>query len=82
MNPSTKIRLTTIAVIAILSIVVFLQNTESVDTRILFFVVSMPRALLLLCVALVGFMTGIACALAFRRNRKDTIDQCKRQRER
>ncbi|MGK0236770.1 MAG: putative integral membrane protein [Candidatus Pelagisphaera sp.] len=74
MNLSTKIKFTTVAAIAILSIVVFFQNTESVDTRILFFVVSMPRAFLLLCATLVGFMTGIACTLVFTKNRKNTTD--------
>lgn len=49
----------TIAILAILAIIVILQNTESVRTNILFFSVDMPRALLLISTLIVGFVLGL-----------------------
>lgn len=58
-------------VLALLALVVILQNTQTVDTRILFFTVSMPRALLLLCTALLGFGIGLTVSMVSKRNQKD-----------
>ena len=46
-------------VVVVLLIVVVLQNTATVETTILFFKVSMPRALLLFVVGLIGFVIGL-----------------------
>lgn len=53
----TKIWLTVI--VTILVAIVVLQNTETVETDILFVKVSLPRALLLLVAILVGFVIGL-----------------------
>lgn len=56
-----------IATLVILLVVVVLQNTEPTRTRILFFSFTMPRALLLLMTALLGFAVGILSSLKLRR---------------
>lgn len=43
----------------ILLAIVILQNTEDVDTRILFVTITMPRALLIFISALIGAAVGI-----------------------
>ncbi len=48
-----------VAIVAILVIIVALQNTEAVETRMLFATISMPRALLLFVTLLVGFVAGV-----------------------
>ena len=49
-------------IVAILLIIVFLQNTESVETKILFMTLTMPRVLLLAITLLVGFVIGLVVA--------------------
>ncbi len=47
-----------IAVLLTLTVVVVLQNTETVDTKLLFVTLSMPRALLLLVTFVLGTVVG------------------------
>ena len=54
-----KLRIAAIAIVALLVLVVVLQNTEAVETKLLFMSVTMPRAAFLFVTLLVGF------ALAF-----------------
>lgn len=54
-----KLRLIGALVGVVLLIIVILQNTEDVDTRILFVTISMPRALLIFISALIGAAVGI-----------------------
>lgn len=46
------------AAIAVLVVIVIFQNTESVQTKILFVSISMPRILLLFATLAVGFVLG------------------------
>ncbi|MBW1751686.1 MAG: LapA family protein [Deltaproteobacteria bacterium] len=48
-----------ILVLALSVGIVVLQNTESVQTKILFFTFTMPRAVLLFLTALIGFIIGV-----------------------
>lgn len=48
-----------IGIAAVLVLIVILQNTTQVDTRILFLTITMPRALLLAVVAALGFLAGL-----------------------
>jgi len=48
-----------LAVLASLALIVVLQNTETVETRILWMSFRMPRALLLLVAVLVGVIVGL-----------------------
>lgn len=50
---------------AILVIVIVLQNTQAVDTKLLFITVTMPRAVLLFVALLAGFVLGIVAANRF-----------------
>jgi putative membrane protein len=63
-------KLIIIAVLIALTIVVILQNTAEVETRILFVTVTMPRALLLLVTFVIGAVAGMAVAAWWHRRRK------------
>lgn len=56
-----------VAILALLAVIVIFQNTESVQTRILFFSIDMPRALLLISTLIVGFVVGIFTGIAKRK---------------
>jgi uncharacterized integral membrane protein len=56
-------KLITVIVLAVLGIVVALQNRESVATELLFVTVTMPRAVLLFITLFIGFITGIFATL-------------------
>ncbi len=72
-----KAKLIAIIVISILAFIIFLQNTESVETRILFTKVAMPRAILLILTFLVGFVAGIITTsfLLRKSEKKKTVTQ-------
>jgi uncharacterized integral membrane protein len=72
-----KAKLVTIIVISILVFIIFLQNTKSVETKILFMQVSMPRVILLILTFIVGFVAGtITTSLVLRKSeKKKTITQ-------
>jgi len=57
-----KVKIITIAAILLLTLIVFLQNTQSVDTKFLFLTVTMPRVLLLLVTFVLGFVGGLITA--------------------
>ena len=61
-----RIKPIAIAVIALMAAIVFLQNTESVDTRILFFTIAAPRAILLTATFLLGVITGTLMTMLWR----------------
>lgn len=52
-------------VLAVLGIVIVLQNTDSVETNLLFVTVTMPRAVLLFITLLIGFVSGICASMFF-----------------
>jgi uncharacterized integral membrane protein len=56
-------KLIVILVVAILVLIVILQNMEAVSTRILFATVTMPRAALLFITLVVGFIIGLLVAI-------------------
>lgn len=57
-----KAKIAGIALLAVLVLIVVLQNTESVETKILFMTMTMPRAALLFGALTVGFLLGIFTA--------------------
>ena len=57
-----KLRIAGIALLALVVLIVVLQNTESVETKILFFSITMPRAALLFGALVVGFIIGVFAA--------------------
>ena len=66
-----KLKLISIALLAVLAMVVMFQNTTSVETKILFVSVTMPRSLLLLMTLAVGFVLGILFSLMASRKKPD-----------
>lgn len=61
-----RLKLVAVAVLALLVLIVVMQNTEAVDTRILFVTITMPRAVLLFGTLIAGFVLGIvACNRVF-----------------
>ncbi len=54
-----------IALLVVLSIIVMLQNTEPVDTKLLFFTITMPRTVLLMVTLLLGVSVGLLLAWRF-----------------
>ena len=55
-------KLAVVAIAAVVVIIVVAQNTQAVETRVLFVTVTMPRAILLLVTLLVGFVLGLVSA--------------------
>lgn len=62
-----QLRLILTFVLALLVVIVVLQNTEMQETRILFATITMPRAVLLLTTALSGFAVGVLTSLVWMR---------------
>lgn len=64
-----NVKLWIAAIATVLITIVVVQNTESVETRLLFARVSMPRAVLLFSTLAIGFVLGLLIA---RRRPKKT----------
>lgn len=64
---TTRFKLLVAVVAALLLLVVILQNTEQVETRVLFTTLTMPRAALLGLAALIGFTLGLVTAYSMAR---------------
>lgn len=54
-----RLKLWVLAILAILVVVIAFQNTETIETRILFVTVKTPQAVLLLATVLVGLVFGL-----------------------
>jgi len=54
-----KFKLVMVVVAVLLAVVIFLQNTETVETRLLLLTIPMSRALLLMLTFLLGLLTGV-----------------------
>jgi len=54
-----KIKLISIGVLVLLTVIVVLQNTEQVETNVLFMSFAMPRAALLFLTFVAGYAVGV-----------------------
>ena len=64
-----KFKMITVIIVSALAVIIFIQNTDSVETKILFMKVTMSRALLLILTFLIGFVSGaIATSLLLRKS--------------
>ena len=71
----SRVKMISAIVVALLIIIVVLQNTQAVETKLLIITVTMPRAVLLFVTLLVGFVAGLAAAsLMTRRATKNDAD--------
>jgi len=59
METMQKVKIIVAAIVALLIVIVVLQNTEVVETQILFTTISMPRAALLFGTLVIGYALGI-----------------------
>lgn len=59
-----KIKLYSALTLIIMVLIVILQNTEPVETRLLFATIIMPRAALIAVTLLIGIAAGILIALS------------------
>lgn len=57
-----KLKIVGIAAIVVIVVVVVLQNTQVVDTKLLFLTVTMPNAALLFGTLIIGFAIGVLTA--------------------
>ena len=62
-----RFKLIAAAILALLGVIIILQNTEPVETRLLFATITMPRAILLLGTTLIGFILGMLVSFFFKR---------------
>lgn len=74
-KPLAKAKILVVLMVASLLAVVVLQNTDDVETQLLFTTVTMPRAALLSLTALIGFVLGLLTALALSRSPKKPDDR-------
>ena len=70
----TRSRIILVAAVTILVVIVALQNTQAVETQILFVTLTMPRAVLLFVTLLVGFVVGLVVASLRGRERATKTD--------
>ena len=66
----SRIKLISLLVLAVMAILLVLQNTQVVATRLLFVTVTMPVAALLALTLLIGFAAGVLAALKVGRKPK------------
>jgi uncharacterized integral membrane protein len=57
-----KLKIVGIAAIVLIVVIVVLQNTQAVETKLLFLTVTMPNAALLFGTLIIGFAIGVLAA--------------------
>jgi uncharacterized integral membrane protein len=66
-----KTKIIVILIVSLLSLIVFIQNRQAVDTQLLFITVTMPLVLLLILAFIMGSIVGIVIAsYVLREHRK------------
>ena len=63
-----KMKTIIIIVLALLDLIVILQNTQAVETKLLLLTITMPKALLIIITLLVGFALGVIVTSLLREN--------------
>jgi uncharacterized integral membrane protein len=64
-------KLISASVLAILVAILVVQNTEPVETHLLFATVAMPHAILIFIAAVAGFALGVLLTMWLKSRRKD-----------
>ncbi len=62
-----RFKMISITILTIVGVIIILQNTEPVETKLLFLSIVMPRAILLMGTTLIGFALGILVSFFFQR---------------
>ena len=58
-----KAKLVIVLVLVAIVAIIVLQNTASIETRVLWYSITMPRAVLIFVTSLVGFAAGVIACL-------------------
>ena len=66
-----KTKIIVIGILVLIAFVLTIQNTQPVNTHILFFTITMPRAVLLLLMTLIGFAIGVFTIFHYVGKRKN-----------
>lgn len=70
MSKFNRLKLIVAAVLAVLLVIVIIQNTGEVETKLLFVTITMPRAVLLMVTLVLGFSIGLLAAGRWSRTPK------------
>jgi uncharacterized integral membrane protein len=70
-NLMRNLKLIVASVLAILVAILVVQNTEPVETHILFATVAMPHAVLIFISAAAGFVLGVLLTMSLKSKRKN-----------
>ena len=62
-----RFKMILIGILALLGVIIILQNTAPVETKLLFLTITMPRAILLMGTTLIGFALGVLVSFIFQR---------------
>ena len=57
-----KTKIIVILIVSLLSLIVFIQNRQAIDTKLLFVTITMPLALLLILTFIMGSILGLVIA--------------------
>lgn len=57
-----KLKLIAIGIIGLVAVIVVLQNTQAVETKLLFLTLTLPNAALLFATLIIGFAIGVLTA--------------------
>jgi uncharacterized integral membrane protein len=65
-----RFKMISIGILALLGVIIILQNTTPVETKLLFFSITMPRAILLMVTTLIGFALGVLVSFYAQRKKE------------
>jgi len=60
-----KFKIIVILVVVLLALIIILQNSQAVETKILFWTFTLPRAFLLFLTFMFGFIAGLLAVIRF-----------------
>jgi len=72
-DKKSKFKLVMLIVVVVLAVIIFLQNTKTVETRLLLLTFQMSRALLLMLTFLLGLLTGVLVTTNFLRKKDPKV---------
>jgi uncharacterized integral membrane protein len=74
-----KAKIIVILIVSLLSLIVFVQNRQAVDTKLLFATITMPLVLLLILTFIMGSILGIVIASYVLREPRKPLSPGKKQ---
>ena len=74
-----KTKIVVILIVSLLSLIVFIQNRQAIDTKLLFVTITMPLALLLILTFIMGSILGLVIASYVLREPRKPRPQVEKQ---